>query len=168
MESGIAALDTDTKSERNTQRIHLAVIWVPSTRIICLLNVNWKLHFVQAKMKETVYYLVLKLQFEEDEKPATEKNKSSASTAEKQPETYARKIKKGPHTVLLYPTQKAEEQGAERNKTFSVKHLLESSIHLLKDKIKDVRKSRNQDLVFDCENDFDVQKILASIQKKMN
>ncbi|GBM58833.1 hypothetical protein AVEN_177107-1, partial [Araneus ventricosus] len=64
MESGIAALDTDSKSERNTQRIHLAVIWVPSTRIICLLNVNWKLHLVQAKMKETVYYLYVKVKID--------------------------------------------------------------------------------------------------------
>ncbi|GBN22216.1 hypothetical protein AVEN_258247-1 [Araneus ventricosus] len=102
------------------------------------------------------------------EKPATENNQSSASTADTYPETYAEKVKKGPHTVLLYPTQNTDEQGAERNKAFSVKHFLESSIHLLKDKIKikDVRKIRNQGLSFDCEDDCDVQKILSSIQNK--
>ncbi|GBN05065.1 hypothetical protein AVEN_117936-1 [Araneus ventricosus] len=67
------------------------------------------------------------------------------STTDKHPESYSEKVKKGPHTVLLYPAQNTDEQ-AERNKTFSVKHLLESSIHPLKDKIKfkDVRKIRNQ------------------------
>ncbi|GBN77822.1 hypothetical protein AVEN_123087-1 [Araneus ventricosus] len=70
------------------------------------------------------------------EKPNTENIQSSASMADIHPETYAKKVKKGPHTVLLYPAQNTDEQGAERNKAFSVKHLLESSIHPLKDKIK--------------------------------
>ncbi|GBM73188.1 hypothetical protein AVEN_30069-1 [Araneus ventricosus] len=102
------------------------------------------------------------------EKPATENNQSSASTADTYPETYAEKVKKGPHTVLLYPTQNTDEQGAERNKAFSVKHFLDSSIHPLKDKIKikDVRKIRNQGLAFDCEDDYDVQKILSSIHNQ--
>ncbi|GBL73792.1 hypothetical protein AVEN_230763-1 [Araneus ventricosus] len=102
------------------------------------------------------------------EKRATENNQSSASTEDKHPETYAEEVKKGPHTVLLYPPQNTDEQGAERNKAFSVKHLLESSIHPLKDKIKikDVRKIRNQGLAVDCEDDCDVQKILSSIQNQ--
>ncbi|GBO21028.1 hypothetical protein AVEN_179142-1 [Araneus ventricosus] len=103
------------------------------------------------------------------EKPTTENIQSSASTADMHPETYAEKVKKGPHTVLLlYPAQNTDEQGAERNKAFSVKHLLESSIHPLKDKIKikDVRKIRNQGLALDCEDDCDVQKILSSIQNQ--
>ncbi|GBL98698.1 hypothetical protein AVEN_205675-1 [Araneus ventricosus] len=76
------------------------------------------------------------------EKPTTENIQSIASTADMHPGTYAEKVKKGPHTVLLYPAQNTDEQGAERNKAFSVKHLLESSIHPLKDKIKikDVRE----------------------------
>ncbi|GBM12390.1 hypothetical protein AVEN_211573-1 [Araneus ventricosus] len=82
--------------------------------------------------------------------------------------TYAEKVKKGPHRVLLYPTQNTDEQGVERNKTFSVKHLLESSIHPLKAKIKikDVRKIRNQGLAVDCEDYCDVQKILFSTQNQ--
>ncbi|GBO25596.1 hypothetical protein AVEN_13793-1 [Araneus ventricosus] len=68
------------------------------------------------------------------------------------------------------PTTKniQNEQGAERNKAFSIKHLLESSIHPLKDKIKikDVRKIRNQGLAVDCEDEGDVQKILSSIQNQ--
>ncbi|GBM69431.1 hypothetical protein AVEN_165455-1 [Araneus ventricosus] len=53
-------------------------------------------------------------------------------------------------------------------KAFSVNHLLESSIHPLKDKIKikGVRKIRNQVLAFDCEDDSDVQKNLSSIQNQ--
>ncbi|GBN21069.1 hypothetical protein AVEN_231413-1 [Araneus ventricosus] len=98
------------------------------------------------------------------ENPTTENIQSSASTADMHPETYAEKVKKGPHTVLLYPAQNTDEQIAERNKVFSVKHLLESSIHPLKDKIKikDVRKIRNQGLAVDCVDDCDVQKILSS------
>ncbi|GBN93710.1 hypothetical protein AVEN_215030-1 [Araneus ventricosus] len=65
------------------------------------------------------------------EKSATENNQSSTSTADMPPETYAEKVKKGPHTVLLYQAHNTDEQGAERNKAFSVKHLLESSIHPL-------------------------------------
>ncbi|GBN22919.1 hypothetical protein AVEN_229094-1 [Araneus ventricosus] len=65
------------------------------------------------------------------EKPATENNQSSTSTSDMHPETYTEKVKKGPHTVLLYTAHNTDEQGAERNKAFSVKHLLESSIHPL-------------------------------------
>ncbi|GBN71740.1 hypothetical protein AVEN_219856-1 [Araneus ventricosus] len=102
------------------------------------------------------------------EKPTTENIQSSESTADMHPETNAEKVKKGPHTVLLYPAQNTDEQGAERNKASSVKHFLESSIHPLKDKIKikDVRKIRNQGLAVDCEDDCDVQKILSSIQNQ--
>ncbi|GBM69432.1 hypothetical protein AVEN_165456-1 [Araneus ventricosus] len=49
------------------------------------------------------------------EKTVTENNQSSASTSDKYPETYAEKVKNGPHTVLLYPTQNTNEQGAQRN-----------------------------------------------------
>ncbi|GBM86793.1 hypothetical protein AVEN_234189-1 [Araneus ventricosus] len=71
------------------------------------------------------------LKFYLPEKPATENNQSSTSTADMHPETYAEKVKKGPHTMLFYQAHNTDEQGAERNKAFSVKHLLESSIHPL-------------------------------------
>ncbi|GBN20502.1 hypothetical protein AVEN_28299-1 [Araneus ventricosus] len=59
-----------------------------------------------------------------------------------------------------------DEQGAEQNKAFSVKHLLDSSIQPLKDKIKikDVKKIKNQGLAVDCEDDCEVQQIISSIQ----
>ncbi|GBL75164.1 hypothetical protein AVEN_194413-1 [Araneus ventricosus] len=101
------------------------------------------------------------------ENPATENNQSSASTANKHPETYVEKVKKGPHAVLLYLALNTDEQDAERKKPFSVKHLLGSSLHPLKDKIKDVRKIRNQGLAVDCEDNCDVQKILIQNQEEL-